>query len=106
MILNGKGTILVFSTFIIISLVLSLFYYQYHIRVTEEIHELAISDVKSNLEIQIQDLSKLLNENIDSILDNLKIVSNTENINNQRIETSELESLAEGTSTDLADSYI
>jgi len=105
-ILNGKGTILVFSTFIIISLVLSLFYYQYHIRVTEEIRELATSDVKSNLEIQIQGLSKLLNENIDSILDNLKIVSNTENIGNQQIETSELESLAEDTSTDLADTYI
>jgi signal transduction histidine kinase len=106
-ILNGKGTILIFSTFIFISLLLSLFYYQYHIRVTDEIRELAASDVKSNLEIQIQDLSKLLNENIDSILDNLNIVANNENNDNQQqIGSSELESLAEDTSTDLADSYI
>lgn len=106
MISNDKATILIFSSFILVSLLLSLFYYQYHIIITEQIRELAASDVKSNIEIQIHDLSKLMDENIDSILDNLKIVAKNENVDNQEIRESELESLAEDTSTDLADSYI
>jgi signal transduction histidine kinase len=105
-ILNDKRTILIFSTFTVISLLLSLLYYQYHLRVTEEIRELAISDVQSNLEIQIHDLSKLLNQNINSILDNLRIVTDNANTDNELIGTAQLESLAEETSTDLTDSYI
>ena len=106
MILNDKRTILIFSTFIVLSLLLSLSYYQYHLRVTEEIRELAISDVQSNLEIQIHDLSKLLNQNINSILDNLRIITDNENTDNELIGAAQLESLAEETSTDLTDSYI
>jgi signal transduction histidine kinase len=105
-ILNDKRTILIFSTFTVISLLLSLLYYHYHLRVTEEIRELAISDVQSNLEIQIHDLSKLLNQNINSILDNLRIVTDNANTDNELIGTAQLESLAEETSTDLTDSYI
>jgi hypothetical protein len=105
-IINDKRTVLIFSTFTVISLLLSLFYYQYHLRVTEEIRELAISDVQSNLEIQIHDLSKLLNQNIDSILDDLRIVTDNENTDRKQIGAAELESLSEETSTDLADSYV
>ncbi|MDX1373851.1 MAG: hypothetical protein R3321_15355, partial [Nitrososphaeraceae archaeon] len=89
-----------------ISLLLSLFYYQYHIIITEEIRQLAASDVKSNIEIQIHDLSKLLDENIDSILDNLKIVANQEKFENQEIRKSELKGLTTDASTDLGDIYI
>ncbi len=89
-----------------ISFLLSLFYYQYHIIITEEIRELATSDVKSNIEIQIHDLSKLLDENIDSILDNLKIVANNEKFDSQEIRKSELASLSTDAATDLGDLYI
>jgi len=89
-----------------ISFLLSLFYYQYHIIITEEIRELAASDVKSNIEIQIHDLSKLLDENIDSILDNLKIVANNEKFDSQEIRKSELASLSTDADTDLGDLYI
>jgi len=104
-IINDKRTVLIFSTFTVISLLVSLFYYQYHLRVTEEIREMAISDVQSNLEIQIHDLSKLLNQNINSILDSLRIVTDNENTDNELIGTEQLETLAEDTSTDLTDSY-
>ena len=106
MISNDNPTILIFSIFIMISLLLSLFYYQYHIIITEEIRELAASDVKSNIEIQIHDLSKLLDENIDSILDNLKIVANQEKLESQEIRKSELAGLTTDASTDLGDLYI
>jgi len=103
---NRTEIILIFSIICIVSLTLSFFYYQYHLKVTEEILELAASDVKSNLEIQIHDLSKIVNENMDSILDRLGIVTNNENIENMEVMTSDLEKLAEDKSTDLIDSYI
>lgn len=102
---NRKETIVIFCTFSIISLLLSFFYYQFHLKVTEEILQLAVSDVKSNIEIQIHDLSKILNENMDSILDRLGIVTNNENTENIEVMISDLEKLAEDKSIDLVDSY-
>ena len=103
---NRTQTIIIFSIVTVVSLLLSFFYYQYHLKVTEDILQLAVSDVTSNIEIQIHDLSKILNENIDSILDRLGIVTNNENTENIEVMISDLEKLAEDKSTDLVDSYI
>ncbi|MGB9169838.1 MAG: HAMP domain-containing sensor histidine kinase [Nitrososphaeraceae archaeon] len=104
--LNRTQTIIIFSIVTVVSLMLSFFYYQYHLKVTEDILQLAISDVTSNIEIQIHDLSKILNENMDSILDRLGIVTNNENTENIEAMISDLEKLAEDKSIDLVDSYI
>jgi len=104
--LNRTQTIIIFSIVTVVSLMLSFFYYQYHLKVTEDILQLAVSDVTSNIEIQIHDLSKILNENMDSILDRLGIVTNNENTENIEVMISDLERLAEDKSIDLVDSYI
>lgn len=104
--LNRTQTIIIFSIVTVVSLMLSFFYYQYHLKVTEDILQLAVSDVTSNIEIQIHDLSKILNENMDSILDRLGIVTNNENTENIEVMISDLEKLAEDKSIDLVDSYI
>ena len=99
------------TTFVILSLVtisvtlFSLLYYQFHVKISDEIVDLAYENIRSYAEIQAHDYVKILNENIDSIIDNLEIISNTEIIEKEEFSAPELIHIVQNTSDDLVDYY-
>jgi signal transduction histidine kinase len=105
MILKGKMTFTILSVVSISATLFSLLYYQFHVKVSEEIVDLAYENIRSYVEIQAHDYVKILNENIDSIIDNLEIISNTEIIEKEEFKAPELIQIVQNTSDDLVDYY-
>ena len=105
MISTAKTTFVILSLVSISATLFSFLYYQFHVKVSDEIVDLAYENIRSYVEIQTHDYVKILNENIDSIIDNLEIISNTEIIEKEEFRAPELIHIVQNTSDDLVDYY-
>jgi signal transduction histidine kinase len=89
-----------------IAIGLSIASYQYSIFTSEEIRKIGAQDVRSNAEIQANDIAKNLINNIEAVRSNLALLSSIPAIQNQDIESSkELFSDAQETTSNITSSY-
>ncbi|MDQ3969137.1 MAG: hypothetical protein M3275_12170, partial [Thermoproteota archaeon] len=89
-----------------IAIGLSIASYQYSAFTSEEIRKIGAQDVRSNAEIQANDIGKNLINNIGAVRSNLALLSSIPVIQNQDVESSkELFSNAQETTTNISSSY-
>nr|MDQ4014048.1 sensor histidine kinase [Thermoproteota archaeon] len=89
-----------------IAIGLSIASYQYSAFTSEEIRKIGAQDVRSNAEIQANDIGKNLINNIEAVRSNLALLSSIPVIQNQDVESSkELFSDAQETTSNISSSY-
>jgi signal transduction histidine kinase len=101
-----RNIIIIFSIIVISAVLFGIAFQQYYISISNEIIELAAQDIRSNLEIETHDISKILEADVDSISNSLLLLTNATNIENKtRAEVYPLLEAA-GMSNNLTDFYI
>jgi signal transduction histidine kinase len=104
--LPKKTSVLVLALIGGIAVGLSIASYQYSAFTSEEIREVGAQDVRSNAEIQANDIAKNLINNIEAVRSNLALLSGVPVIQNQDVESSkELFSDAQESTSNISSSY-
>jgi hypothetical protein len=75
--------IIIFSIITVVAILFGIAFHWYYASVSNEILDLAAQDIRSNLEIQIRDISQILEAKVDSISNNLQILSNATSMENR-----------------------
>jgi signal transduction histidine kinase len=104
--LPKKTSVLVLALIGAIAIGLSIASYQYSVLASEEIRKIGAEDVRSNAEIQANDIAKNLINNIEAVRSNLALLAGIPAIQNQDVESSkELFSDAQETTSNISSSY-
>jgi signal transduction histidine kinase len=104
--LSGSRSVLVLILIGAIAIGLSLVSYQFSAFISEEIRKIGAQDIRSNTEIQANDVAINLNNNIESVHSILELLSGIPAIQNQDLESSkELFSDAQKTTSNITSSY-
>lgn len=85
---------------------LSLAIYSYSLSISEQISETATDDIRSNARVQARDLSLILTSGLDSIADNLQILSKSSSVLAQNDDASAVIDAAQNTTEELTDFYM
>lgn len=85
---------------------LSLAIHSYSISISEQISETATDDIRSNARVQVRDLSLILTSGLDSIADNLQILSKSSSVLAQNDDASAVIDAAQSTTEELTDFYM
>jgi hypothetical protein len=88
------------------SIALSLVSYQYSANISNRAIELSAEDVRSNAEIEAHDISQLLVNKIEGIMDNLEIIASAQSVQSQELDRAKsLFDAAQSSTRELTESY-
>jgi signal transduction histidine kinase len=88
------------------SIALSLVSYQYSANISNRAIELSAEDVRSNAEIEAHDISQLLVNKIEGIMDNLEIMASAQSVQSQELDRAKsLFDAAQSSTRELTESY-
>ncbi|HZH38953.1 MAG TPA: hypothetical protein VEX17_02705, partial [Bacillales bacterium] len=88
------------------SIAFSIYFVRYYDSVTDSIMQIEAEDISSNTEIEANMISKILVKSVESVADNLRVISTAPSVRNGEISGIDLLALAENNTNDLADFYI
>jgi signal transduction histidine kinase len=88
------------------AVLLSIFSYEYSVSVADQILESSSDDIRSNAKVQTHYLSLILSNGLDSIMTNLKVLSNSRGIQDYDMKDTVLFDAAQKSTNELPDSYI
>ena len=88
------------------AVLLSIFSYEYSVSVADQILESSSDDIRSNAKVQTHYLSLILSNGLDSIMTNLKVLSNSRGIQDIDMKDTVLFDATQKSTNELPDSYI
>ena len=91
---------------VVSAVLLSIFSYEYSVSVADQILESSSDDIRSNAKVQTHYLSLILSNGLDSIMTNLKVLSNSRGIQDIDMKDTVLFDAAQKSTNELPDSYI
>ncbi len=92
--------------FIAGTVLLSMAVYSYSLSISEQISGIAADDIRSNARVQANDLSLILTNGLDSIADNLQILSKSPSVLAQNNDAAVVIDTAQNTTEELTDFYM
>ncbi|HYO06907.1 MAG TPA: histidine kinase dimerization/phospho-acceptor domain-containing protein, partial [Phototrophicaceae bacterium] len=84
----------------------SIYFVRYYDSVTDNIMQIEAEQISSNTEIEADMISKILVKSVESVADNLRVISTAPSVRNGDVSGIDLLALAENNTNDLADFYI
>ncbi len=84
----------------------SVYFVWYYDSITENIIKIEAEDISSNTEIEAEMISKVLVKSVESVADNLRLISNAPSVQYGGISGIDLLALAENNTNDLVDFYV
>jgi hypothetical protein len=84
----------------------SIYFVRYYDSITDNIMHIETEDISSNTEIQANMISKILVKSVESVVDNLRMISNAPSVQNGDSSGIDLLALAQNNTNSLADFYI
>jgi signal transduction histidine kinase len=84
----------------------SIYFVRYYDSITDNIMQIETEDISSNTEIESNMISKILVKSVESVVDNLRLISNAPSVQNGDSSGTDLLALAENNTNNLADFYI
>ena len=91
---------------VISAIAFSIYFVRYYDSVTDNIMQIEAEQISSNTEIEANMISKILVKSVESVADNLRVISTAPSVRNGDVSGIDLLALAENNKNDLADFYI